>query len=131
MDGAYVFEIKYLSASPLRRYSSKTGYASAALVLNAAMNAEAAMLKAAVPVAEKAVLKKTDGSYGYALFFLAASEVKTFVPERTFGSAAAAMNGMYNTESRLLAGKVGVLEKLVTAAGGAYSFEIFYAASGR
>jgi len=129
--GGYTFELKYLSAAPLRDYASKTAYTSAALALNAAMNAEAAMLKAAVPVAETGVLRKADGSYYYTLFFLSASEVKTFTPERAFSSAAGAMNEMYNTESRLLAGKVGVIEKRVTAAAGAYSFEIFYTPSGR
>ncbi len=41
--------------------------------------------------------------------FLSGAEVKTFSPERTFATAMGALNELYNTESRLLAGRIGVV----------------------
>ncbi|MCX5792577.1 MAG: hypothetical protein NTY45_10270 [Elusimicrobia bacterium] len=124
------FELKYLSAARVFSYSSKASYLLAALALNSAMNSEASMLKGVVPVLETLVLRKADGAYYYKIVFLSGAEVKTFSPERTFVTALGALNELYNTESRLLAGRVGVVEKRVIAApAGGYSFEITYAAA--
>lgn len=88
------------------------------------------MLKASVPVAETGVVSRGDGSYGYKMTFLSRSPVKTFPPQRTFGTSAGAVNEMYNAEARPIAGKVGVAEKRITTAGGQYSFEISYVHAG-
>ncbi|MDA8132135.1 MAG: hypothetical protein M0011_11590 [Elusimicrobia bacterium] len=121
----YTFEIAYLSSLRQAEYLSRETFGSAAAALNAAMNAEASLLKAGVPVAE---IRVTGAGAGrrYELRYLASSEPKVFSPSRTYGSKAAALNGMYNTESRLLTGKVGPLEKRVLKAGDGYSFEIWF-----
>lgn len=128
--GSYSFEITFLSPGSLQEYSSEESFSSAVLALNTAMNSEASMLKASVPVAETGVVSRENGFYGYKMTFLSRSSVKTFSPQRTFSTAAGAVTEMYNSEARLIAGKVGVAEKRITTAGGQYSFEISYVRAG-
>lgn len=123
----HAFILTYFSRAALRRYVSKEAYASRARALNAGMNAEGSMLRSGVPVAETLTLRGLEGSYTYVLLFL--SELPgpaVFIPADAYSSKVGAVNAIYNAESRLLAGGVGVMEKRITYGPAGYSFELVY-----